>query len=265
MSTEESTDSNKSDPSTGDQGEDAGSSKPHLDADEVLDRILAANTHYEVLGVETTATTTEIRSAYKKLALKYHPDKYKSVSRREDADRAFKKCADAAEVLSDPSARRQYDLTSTSPFPSSSVPMPSMPKFGQGDYAHSMVVFLSQLKADLQENPSADMSEAFPVILLGSAHVLAELLAYIGSTSPWLLIALGVVGGLTYLLTSQETLQAWIDSIHWNNLPMNVKLMLLEVIAGFYQQKVLQQQQQQRQQRQQQRHRQEQARYGRGR
>ena len=61
--------------------------------------------HYETLGVARTATTDEIKKAYRSLAKKYHPDINKSA----DAEEVFKKIAEAYSVLSDDYARARYD------------------------------------------------------------------------------------------------------------------------------------------------------------
>ncbi|MDY4996228.1 MAG: molecular chaperone DnaJ [Bacilli bacterium] len=61
--------------------------------------------YYEVLGVSKDATDAEIKSAFRKLAKKYHPD----VSKEPDAAEKFKECQEAYAVLSDPSKRKQYD------------------------------------------------------------------------------------------------------------------------------------------------------------
>ena len=61
--------------------------------------------YYEVLGVSKTASDAEIKSAFRKLAKKYHPD----VSTEENAAEKFKECQEAYAVLSDPEKRRQYD------------------------------------------------------------------------------------------------------------------------------------------------------------
>lgn len=61
--------------------------------------------YYTLLGVEKTATQHEIKRAFRKLALQYHPDKNKD----EGAEEQFKKIAEAYEVLSDDSKRKQYD------------------------------------------------------------------------------------------------------------------------------------------------------------
>ncbi len=61
--------------------------------------------YYEVLGVDKNATEAEIKSAFRKLAKKYHPD----VSKEPDAAEKFKEAQEAYAVLSDESKRRQYD------------------------------------------------------------------------------------------------------------------------------------------------------------
>jgi molecular chaperone DnaJ len=61
--------------------------------------------YYEVLGVNKNATDAEIKSAFRKLAKKYHPD----VSKEPDAAEKFKEAQEAYAVLSDESKRRQYD------------------------------------------------------------------------------------------------------------------------------------------------------------
>src|SRR5581483_5518032 len=63
--------------------------------------------YYEVLGVSRTATEEEIKKAYRKLALKWHPDR--NPEARREAEERFKEISEAYQVLSDPERRAQYD------------------------------------------------------------------------------------------------------------------------------------------------------------
>ena len=64
---------------------------------------------YALLGVPATATTAEIKKAYRSLALKHHPDRVKEEQEKRRAAKQFKLIHDAYAVLSDPAARRKYD------------------------------------------------------------------------------------------------------------------------------------------------------------
>ena len=62
--------------------------------------------YYKVLGVERTASETDIRSAFRKLARKHHPDVNPG---NKDAEKQFKEINEAYQVLSDPAKRKKYD------------------------------------------------------------------------------------------------------------------------------------------------------------
>lgn len=67
--------------------------------------------HYEVLGIKKTATTSEIKEAYKELVKKYHPDIYPGD--KSYAEKRTKEINIAYDVLSDPKAKEEYDLSIT--------------------------------------------------------------------------------------------------------------------------------------------------------
>ena len=67
--------------------------------------------YYEVLGVDKKASADEIKSAYRKLALKWHPDRWVNGTdaEKKTAEENFKEAAEAYSVLSDPDKRAKYD------------------------------------------------------------------------------------------------------------------------------------------------------------
>ena len=69
--------------------------------------------YYETLGVKKDSSTQDIKKAYRKLAMKYHPDRNKG---DKEAEEKFKKISEAYAVLSDPEKRKQYDTFGESGF-----------------------------------------------------------------------------------------------------------------------------------------------------
>lgn len=64
--------------------------------------------YYEIMELPKSATTEEIKKAYKKLAIKWHPDK--NPDNKEAATEKFRDISEAYEILSDEEKRKKYDL-----------------------------------------------------------------------------------------------------------------------------------------------------------
>src|ERR1700747_287816 len=67
---------------------------------------MAKRDYYKVLDVPKTATEAEIKKAYRRLAMKYHPDRTPD---DREAEESFKEAKEACEVLTDPHKRAAYD------------------------------------------------------------------------------------------------------------------------------------------------------------
>lgn len=63
--------------------------------------------YYEILGVAKTASEAELKTAYRKMALKWHPDR--NQDKKEEAEQKFKEINEAYQILSNPQKRQQYD------------------------------------------------------------------------------------------------------------------------------------------------------------
>ena len=67
---------------------------------------MASKDYYEVLGLQKGASEDEIKRAFRKLAIKYHPDKNQGNA---EAEAKFKEINEAYQVLSDPEKKARYD------------------------------------------------------------------------------------------------------------------------------------------------------------
>ena len=74
---------------------------------------MAKRDYYEILGVDKNATEQEIKKAYRKLAMKYHPDRNKDDKASEEK---FKEASEAYEILGDKDKKVQYDQYGHSAF-----------------------------------------------------------------------------------------------------------------------------------------------------
>ena len=74
---------------------------------------MASKDYYEILGLQKGASDAEIKSAFRKLAIKYHPDKNQG---DKEAETKFKEINEAYQVLSDPQKKANYDQFGTADF-----------------------------------------------------------------------------------------------------------------------------------------------------
>ena len=70
------------------------------------DKNMSKRDYYEILGVSKNADAKDIKKAYRKLAIKYHPDKNPN---DKTAEEKFKEAAEAYDVLSSPEKKQRYD------------------------------------------------------------------------------------------------------------------------------------------------------------
>lgn len=90
---------------------------------------MSETSFYSILGISEKASEDEIKKAYRKLSLKYHPDRNKDPA----AAGTFIKISDAYETLGDASKRREYDMIHNNPFFKMANSMGGMGGMGAGD------------------------------------------------------------------------------------------------------------------------------------
>ncbi len=89
--------------------------------------------YYEILGVSKNASTSEIKAAYRKQALKWHPDRNKS----QEAHERFKEINKAYEVLSDPKKKEMYDQYGADAFKQGGFPGGGNYSYRQGPFTYT--------------------------------------------------------------------------------------------------------------------------------
>jgi DnaJ family protein B protein 12 len=93
------------------QEDSGGSSSNNSDPEVIIKRVSSTTNYYKILGISSSASEEEVKKAYKKLALKLHPDKCKLPG----AEEAFKKLAGAFNCLGNADKRSTYDRSGTDP------------------------------------------------------------------------------------------------------------------------------------------------------
>ncbi|XP_057778795.1 uncharacterized protein LOC130997483 isoform X2 [Salvia miltiorrhiza] len=108
--------------------------------------------YYTVLGIRKDASFSDIRSAYRKLALKWHPDRWaKNPSAAGEAKRRFQKIQEAYAVLSDKGKRSMYDAGFLDLLEEDE---------GMGDFLHDLMKMMEQNVGD-EEESLEDLQKTF--------------------------------------------------------------------------------------------------------
>ncbi|XP_011092119.1 uncharacterized protein LOC105172412 isoform X2 [Sesamum indicum] len=109
--------------------------------------------YYTVLGIRKDASFSDIRSAYRKLALKWHPDRWaKNPSAAGEAKRRFQKIQEAYSVLSDKGKRSMYDAGFLDLFEEDE---------GMGDFLHDLMNMMEQQNVGAEAESIEDLQKTF--------------------------------------------------------------------------------------------------------
>ncbi|KAL6337766.1 hypothetical protein AAG906_037360 [Vitis piasezkii] len=143
--------------------------------------------HYEALGIGRNASKGEIKEAFRKLALKYHPDKHAQSPKavRDGATLRFKQVSEAYEVLSDDRKRSLYNLRSSTAPPGFS-----------GGYAHSYHYNNERPRYSSRPNADAFVSKFEVVLRFLTTRAFLLNVAFAGA----------LLGGMAIVDRSGETL-----------------------------------------------------------
>ncbi|MFQ5981117.1 MAG: DnaJ C-terminal domain-containing protein [Candidatus Heimdallarchaeota archaeon] len=97
--------------------------------------------YYEVLGVQRGAGASEIKKAYRKAALKWHPDRFKTEKEKKIAEDRFKEIGEAYAVLSDPKKKQMFDQFGHAAFDPRAGPGPGGVRFTGFDFGDASKIF----------------------------------------------------------------------------------------------------------------------------
>ncbi len=97
--------------------------------------------YYEVLGVQRGAKSDEIKKAYRKAALKWHPDRFKTENEKKGAEERFKEIGEAYAVLSDPQKKQMYDQFGHAAFDPRAGAGPGGVRFTGFDFGDASKIF----------------------------------------------------------------------------------------------------------------------------
>ncbi|HKG30915.1 MAG TPA: DnaJ domain-containing protein [Nitrososphaeraceae archaeon] len=142
-----------------------------------------SSTYYEILGIKKTATQAEIKQSFRRLALRYHPDKNKN---SEESKKKFIQIVEAYEVLSDEISRKTYDNNSYYKT-YGSIAKPQWTPSADFDYIYSYKEIKRKYSQssfgggmwDISENASAGMWKA-TIFLLATLGLIALLILLLG-------------------------------------------------------------------------------------
>jgi DnaJ-class molecular chaperone len=145
--------------------------------------IQEVSTYYDLLGIKKTATQAEIKQSFRKLALRYHPDKNRN---SEESKKKFLQIVEAYEVLSDEMSRKTYDNSSIY-ISYGSLHKREWTPPADFEYIYSYEQIKQKYRRhnsmggmwDISENASVGMWKA-TIILLGSLGIIAIFILLLG-------------------------------------------------------------------------------------